>query len=330
MFVPPPFLPDRWMRGGHLQTLASIRAPGVQVATAETHVVELPGGDAIVLHENVAVDGGEIQSSDSTRAIVLFHGLGGCHGSPYMIRLAIRFAQLGWTVYRVDMRGAGAARELAGGLSHAGRSEDVCAAIDFVARRNPQSSLAAIGVSLGGNQLLRFAGRIGAGLDARPQWFDRLIQIAVVAPPIDLVRCSENMERISRRVYNYYFIKSLFDRIPPRIGASEQFQKIAAQGRPRTLLELDERLTAPLSGFGSALDYYRQCGAVSVAAENPVRTLVLAASDDPIVPVDCFTAPNWPADTSVHLAATGGHAGFVARKRTFWMDDCLVAWMNPL
>ncbi|MCA9140571.1 MAG: alpha/beta fold hydrolase, partial [Planctomycetales bacterium] len=268
--------------------------------------------------------------SQGGRVVVLFHGLSGCHGSPYMVRLAARFSRMGWTVYRVDMRGCGAARDLARGLSHAGRSDDVQAAIDFVARRESESRLAAVGVSLGGNQLLRFVGRVGAGLDARPDWFGRLSRIGVVAPPIDLVRCSRNMERLSRRIYNYYFIRALFDQIPPGVRNREQFQRIASIGRPKTLLELDDRVTAPLSGFKGAVEYYRQCGAVHVVHANSVPTLVLAAKDDPIVPVDCFTAADWPTQTRLVITRTGGHAGFIARGRTHWMDDCLIAWMNQL
>jgi predicted alpha/beta-fold hydrolase len=172
------------------------------------------------------------------------------------------------------------------------------------------------------------AGRVGSGLDRRPEWFDRLARIAAVAPPIDLVRCSENMQRLSRRLYNYYFIRNLFDQVAPAIRQHEVFQQAAAQGRPRTLLELDHRVTAPLSGFDSALDYYRSCGAATVAAANPVPTLVLAARDDPIVPGDCFERGDWPSSTRVLLHPTGGHAGFVGRGQTRWMDDCLLAWMN--
>lgn len=324
-FSPPPFHPARLIRGGHLQTLASLRGPDQQIAPDLKHVVQLPDGDAIVLHENVAVDGG-----DQGKVLVLFHGLSGCHGSPYMIRLAYRCSRLGWKVYRVDMRGCGAAWELASQLSHAGRSEDVAAALEFVARRESHAKLAAIGVSLGGNQLLRFVGRVGSGIDRRPDWFARLGRIAAVAPPINLVRCSENMERLSRRLYNHYFIRTLFDRIAPGIREQEQFQDAVSLGRPKTLFQLDDRITAPLSGFSGALDYYRKCGAVHVVSANPVPTLVLAAKDDPIVPSDCFTNADWPRGTEVLLTTTGGHAGFVGRGRAPWMDDCLVAWMNQL
>ena len=228
------------------------------------------------------------------------------------------------------MRGCGAAEGLARELNHAGRSDDIATAFDFVAQLHPDDQLFAAGISLGGNQLLRLAGRIGAGEQARPSWIERVNRIAVVAPPIDLIRCSENMQRFSRRPYNYYFVRNLFDRIPPRVKLREDFALIAGMPRPRTLFELDERLTAPLSGFSGAPEYYRLSGAGSVAAANPFRTLVLAAKDDPIVPVDCFQRPDWPRNTTVKLTETGGHTGFITRDGACYMDQCIVAWMNHL
>ena len=333
-FNAPTFAPHRIYRGGHLQTLASLRSTNLTVTAEEQHIVALPDGDAIVLHRSDPVDGGH-----NGPVVVLFHGLSGCHGSPYMVRLTARMQPLGWTVYRVDMRGCGAAFELAQGLNHAGRSEDIAAAMRFVASRHPDAKLAAAGVSLGGNQLLRLAGLIGAGIDqtrAEPSdqvigdWTNQVIGLAAVAPPIDLIRCSANMQRLSRRVYNYYFIRALFDRIAPRVRQRPEFQRIAKAARPRTLLELDDRLTAPLSGFSGADEYYQQSSAISVLGDNPFRTLVIAAQDDPIVPVDCFNEANWNSDTQVVITNSGGHTGFLDRTSRFWMDDCLSQWLQHL
>ena len=80
-------------------------------------------------------------------------------------------------------------------LAHAGRSDDVVAALDMIAAKSKQGPMLAIGVSLGAGQLLRAVGRIGCGVSIRPAWFERLARIAVVAPPLDLRRCSVNMQR---------------------------------------------------------------------------------------------------------------------------------------
>ncbi|KAA5544563.1 alpha/beta fold hydrolase [Roseiconus nitratireducens] len=328
-FRPPKFVPSRWIAGGHLQTITRVSAAAdgaTALRASAEHTVPLGDGDAIVLHENVPVDGAAARPGRSARCALLIHGLGGCHRSPYMIRLAGRLLADGWTVYRADMRGAGAGRLLAAGLNHAGRSGDVQAALAFIAARNPGASISAAGVSLGGNQLLLMASRWGS--DSKPDWADRLERIVTVAPPIELVRCSENMQRLSRRPYNYYFIRSLFDGAPPRVREHELFRSLAGSGRPRTLFQLDDRLTAPHSGFDGAQDYYARCGAGRSVRCNPIPTLVLAAEDDPIVPASCFRDADWPRSTHLLLTKTGGHAGFITAGRRSWMDDCVVAWMN--
>ncbi|MCH1439922.1 MAG: alpha/beta fold hydrolase [Rubripirellula sp.] len=247
-----------------------------------------------------------------------------------MLRLAERFLKLGSRVFRMDMRGCGAARPLARNLAHAGRSDDVVSALQFISAKSQKGPVLAIGVSLGAGQLLRAVGRIGCGVAIKPVWFERLERIAVVAPPLDLRRCSVNMQRWSLRPYNYYFIRLLLDSVPPGVLQRAEFQKAILERRPRTLWELDDRITAPLSDFDGAEDYYDQASACHVASFNTVPTLVLAAADDPIVPVGCFTDnPGlWPPTTRLFITNTGGHMGFLDRRRKCWVDEALVSWFS--
>ena len=219
---------------------------------------------------------------------------------------------------------------MAANLTHAGRSDDILAALGAIAEQSRSGPIAAVGVSLGANQLLRAVGRIGAGFDPTPDWFDRLIRIAAVAPPLDLLRCSDNMQRWLMRPYNYYFIRSLLARTPPRVQQREDYQRQVSAGRPKTLRELDDRFTAPLSGFADAAEYYAASSANQVVEHNPVPTLVLAAADDPIVPIGCFVdhKDQWPASTKLVVAKTGGHVGFVDRQGSSWMDQLLNAWFD--
>ena len=79
-FQPPEFRPHRLYRGGHLQTLASLRLPQEGFAPDQAHKVELSDGDAIVLHENGPVDtAGNRLDQQTDRVMVLVHGLSGCH-----------------------------------------------------------------------------------------------------------------------------------------------------------------------------------------------------------------------------------------------------------
>ncbi|NND97252.1 MAG: alpha/beta fold hydrolase [Pirellulaceae bacterium] len=324
-FDPPEFKSHRLIRGGHLQTVFSVGRTERPPERSVAHVVELPDQDAIVLHEDCAE-----RWTTGDPSILLVHGLSGCHAAPYMIRLANGFLKRGYRVFRMDMRGCGAAWGLARQLSHAGRSDDLIAGLDRVAQQAHSGPIYAIGVSLGANQLLRAVGRIGAGLDRQPDWFDRLERIAAVAPPLDLQRCSDNMQRLSRRAYNYYFIRQLLNRVPKRVREREDCQRILSAARPKTLRQLDDRMTAPLSGFADAAEYYDFASACKVIQDNPVPTLLIAAADDPIVPIDCFTdrAATLPPTTKLLVAGGGGHNGFIGPRKESWIDDVMLRWFD--
>lgn len=324
-FEPPPFVPHPFFRGGHLQTIAATRDVQIDLLNATQHVVPVSDGDSIVLHEDCP--SGWLPGDPS---VLLVHGLSGCHAAPYMLRLAERFMKSGSRVFRMDMRGCGAASPLARNLAHAGRSDDVVSALGVMAAKSGEGPLLAVGVSLGAGQLLRAVGRIGCGVDNRPLWFERLERLAVVAPPLDLKRCSVNMQRWTLRPYNYYFIRALLGSVPPGVHERPEFQQAISDRRPRTLWELDDRITAPLSGFVDAADYYDQASACHVARFNRVPTLVLAAADDPIVPVGCFAddPEMWPRETRLFITNTGGHMGFLDRQRKCWIDDAVLSWFS--
>ena len=330
LFQPAPFIAHPMFRGGFLQTIAPRYLRPANCPSGQTHQVDLQDGDALVLHQNdpqVSI-GGAKDREDPVPNLVLFHGLGGCHQSQYMQRIADGALALGWRVYRVDMRGCGHAIDLASGINHAGRSDDVAAALKFVSQRHADGHLFAAGVSLGGNQLLRFLGRVGSRLDARPAWFSRLLAAVAVVPPVDLIACSHNMQRLSKRIYNHYFIKALFDSIGARARQREEFQRLLSRRRPRTLWELDERLTAPISGFAGANEYYESSSSASVAPHIDLPCLVVSAKDDPIIPVACFAGVQWSPTTTWLSCKSGGHAGFVGPGRVPWMDRCVLQWLQ--
>ena len=80
----PDFHPAAFLRCRHRQTLASVYLPGVKfIYQAVRHLVSLPDGDQLVLHDDCPNGW-----SDGDRAVLLIHGLVGCHGSPYQMRIS--------------------------------------------------------------------------------------------------------------------------------------------------------------------------------------------------------------------------------------------------
>src|SRR5262245_25590407 len=91
---------------------------------AGLHEVRVPDGDRLVLHDSVPA-----RWRPSGPIVVLVHGLGGSHRSPYMVRLANALTGRQARVVRLDLRGAGAGAGRARNLYNGGCSADVRAAL---------------------------------------------------------------------------------------------------------------------------------------------------------------------------------------------------------
>src|SRR5205807_6490275 len=126
--------------------------------------------------------------------VLLVHGVGGSHRSAYMVRLANALTRRHARVVRLDVRGAGAGAGRARKLYNGGCSADVRAAAAEVRRWAPGSPLLLLGLSLGGNIVLKLAG------EAAAQPVPGLARVAAIAPPIDLAACAETIARPHNRI----------------------------------------------------------------------------------------------------------------------------------
>ena len=133
------------------------------------------------------------------------------------------------------------------------------------------------------------------------------------------------------RPYNRFFIRYLLKRRPEAL--KDHAAVVAAIERPpKTMRELDDRVTAPLAGYENAVDYYQRTAASRVLGSVQVPTLILAATDDPIVPVACFdhaARANWSDSIRLVITRGGGHVGFIGRgAQRHWMDGLLARWFE--
>lgn len=331
----PPFTPHRWVAGGHLQTVLSLSSRDLRRLSPKLQWVDLADGDQLAM-----LDDAPPGWKPGDASLLVIHGLCGCSESPYMLRFASRFTHQGVRVFRLNLRGCGVGLGAASKITHAGRSGDVIAALKAIAALTKEGPIAAIGVSLGGNQLLRAMGLAAsesqaparsATVDSCTDWHDRIYRVAAISPPIDLKRCSDNMQRFSLRPYNRYFIKYLLERVPDALREHASITD-ALRMLPKTMRELDDRVTAPLAGYRDALDYYDHTAAKHVIEHVQVPALILSASNDPIVPVACFehaTRERWPDYVRLVITRCGGHVGFIGRgQQRHWMDGLLDRWFQ--
>ncbi len=308
------FLPHPFVRGGHAQTLAGIYWPTRTPAYGATPVpIQLGDGDQIVLHDDHPP-----AWMKSEPVVLLMHGLAGCHGSGYMTRIAAKLCQRGVRTYRMDMRGVGAAAGLARLPPHAGRTEDAAAAILRIAELCPDSPLTMVGFSMGGNVAL------GSLANASERQIGNLVRGIAIAPPVDLSTCCRQLRRGARRLYDQHLSKLLVTHWRrtggPMNGAA-----------PKSIYQFDEQITAPLSGYRDAEDYYAHASSGPRLQEISLPTRILAARDDPIVSFSTIEQCSRSPYVSLFVTASGGHLGYITNRATVgdrrWLDQQIVDWV---
>lgn len=314
----PDFRPHPLLRGGHLQTIwSALLNESHDKYQAEQWRITLNDDDEqLVLHDDCP----ETWEPGSP-CVLLLHGLGGSYASSYMVRITEKLIARGRRVFRMDMRGCGAGDGLAHSPGHAGRSEDVRSCVARIRTICPESPLRVAGFSMGGNLLLKMLGE-------RLHESGTVESAFAVSPPIDLLVCSDNLRRFP--LYDYAFRASLVRQIRERRQRVPQLRAINLRPLPRSIREFDDRITAPLSGFADAVDYYRQTSSVSVLCKIDVPTTILVADDDPLIPIHMFDRSDFPDCVHVVRTRHGGHLGFIGAQGSDpdrrWLDWRVVDW----
>jgi predicted alpha/beta-fold hydrolase len=320
----PPFRPYPLLRSGHAQTIFSAvwwQKPLPYAAVR--HETLLDDGDRIVLHDDrpAAWKPGE-------PAVLLVHGLSGTHLSPYVAHTAAKLNARGVRAFRMDLRGCGAGLDLAAAPLHAGRSGDTAAALATVATLCPDSLLVAVGYSLGGNIILKMAAEMG---EAYPAYLRAVI---AVAPPIDLARTCRNLAEGWNSIYDRSFVRAMMRHMAQRRERLPHARHIILARPPRGMYEFDDQIVAPLSGFAGAEEYYARSSAGPLLSSIRVPTLILAASDDPLVPVGMFEECSPSSSVKLHITDRGGHVGYLAARSADpdrrWLDWRIVEQVRHL
>jgi uncharacterized protein len=321
-FEAPPFEPHPLLRNPHAQTLAGTYLPDRRFPYRAVHRhVLLLDGDTVVLHDDLP--GGWPAGG---RAALLLHGLAGCHSSAYMVRIAGKLNAVGVRTFRMDLRGCGAGEGLASHPYHAGRSDDAIAALQLIQKLCPEAPVTLVGFSLSGNIVLKL---LGAAPDEVPPNVEKAI---AVCPAVDLARCARSLVGPVQRIYDRHFVRLLCQQVRLNCRLRPDLPPIAAPHRLKTLLEFDDAYTGPVCGFGSADNYYATNSALRHIGRIRLPTLILAAQDDPLVPIGCFDSIRPSAHVLLHVTTHGGHLGYVGKLGVDpdrrWMDWRVVDWVT--
>lgn len=307
VFRPPPFEP--LFRNPHLETIAAHFWPRPCADSAyppERRFVRTePGVEVLVESQRPVVPEGHV---------VLLHGLEGSGECGYMRSMSAAALAAGYAAHRFHMRSCGGTENRSNTLYHAGLTTDL---LTFLRQLGSPAYL--VGFSLGGNVALKLAGELGASAS------EVILGVCGVSPAIDLAACARRIHQADNFLYERRFVRNMLS----RLRATGRYAASDLEGL-RSVIGIDDRITAPSFGFGNAENYYRTQSALGFLEAICVPVLLIQAKDDTFVPFDAFESDAVRGNPCIELLATehGGHVGFLARHAPrFWLDQTVMQWI---
>ena len=255
----------------------------------------------------------------SAGEVVMVHGLEGSGDAGYMRSLSAAALRAGFAAHRFHMRTCGGTERLCPTLYHGGLTSDLLAVLRHF-RDAGGGPAFLVGFSLGGNVVLKLAGELGEAARS-------LIRgVCAVSTPLDLEVCARRIAQPDNRLYEARFVR----RMRARLIATGRYTARDFAGL-RSVMELDDRITAPSFGFGNARNYYQTQSSIAFLAGLRVPALLIQAKDDTFVPFRIFESAAIRSNPCVELLATdrGGHLGFLGRMPArFWADHAILHWIR--
>lgn len=257
--------------------------------------------------------------------LLALHGLEGSSAAHYMRGLADKALKAGFNAVLLNQRNCGGTEHLGPGLYHSGLIDDAAFVIRELARTDHLDRFVVAGYSLGGNLALRLAGTHA------PADLPELKAVCAVSPVLELEACVRALERGSNFAYQWNFVRHLKARMRRKDACFPGRFDLSRLGSVRTVRQFDAAYTAPFFGFESAEDYYHRAAALRVVEHIRIPALVIAAENDPFVPVDAFRDPKLTGNPHITVVVTkhGGHCGFLGERDGpdddgFWAEQAIV------
>ncbi|MBO9679660.1 MAG: alpha/beta fold hydrolase [Acidovorax sp.] len=319
------YLAPRWLPGGQLQTiwpaLYARRVFGPRPVYRRERWTT-PDGDFIDV--DFLADGAPA-APPAWPLLVLFHGLEGSSRSHYAEAFADLARERGWACALPHFRGCSGEINLAPRAYHSGDHAE----IDWILRRlraGHGGPIVAVGVSLGGNALLRWAAEVGEA--ARTC----VSAVAAVCSPLDLAAGGHAIGHgFNRQVYTRMFLRTM---VPKALAKWDQHPGLfdrQALLAARDLYAFDNVFTAPLHGFRDTEDYWCRASAKPLLRQIRVPALAVNALNDPFVPAISLPRAGEVGDwVTLWQPPHGGHVGFTQGRlpgHVRAMPDAVGQWL---
>jgi predicted alpha/beta-fold hydrolase len=262
--------------------------------------------------------------------VIMFHGLEGGSSSHYARSIMGLFQELGWRGAVVHFRGCSGTPNRLPRAYHAGDSEEIDRILHKVRERNQSlgssAPLYVIGISLGGNALLKWLGEQGK---KACHIIDGAVTVSV---PLDLVAAGKALDSGFNRLYTQHFLGTLKKKVLKKLDNFPGLFDAVAVAECTTLYQFDNLVTAPLHGFSNTDEYWALSSSKPWLKHIQVPTLVINARNDPFMPSSSLPAQtDVSCSVSLEFPAEGGHVGFLSSPfpgNLTWLPERVIRFFD--
>ena len=296
------YIAPAWLPGGNLQTIwPALYARRVFGSRPEYQRERWTTPDT----DFVDVDWLVAAPQSPQTLLVLFHGLEGSSRSHYAEAFADFARERGMAYAVPHFRGCSGELNQGPRAYHSGDYEEIGWILQRMRQRHT-GPIIAVGISLGGNALLRWAQEMGSAAAQTAS------AVAAVCSPIDLAAGGQAIGRgFNRLVYTRMFLNTMKPKAMQKLTQHPGLFDGKALMAARDLYEFDNAFTAPLHGFKSTEDYWARGSAKPHLHRIRIPALVVNARNDPFVPAWCLPKPSEVGScVTLWQPKHGGHVGF--------------------
>lgn len=276
-------------------------------------------------------DDPRLSSSDDKPMVIILHGLTGGSAESYARSLVHRITtKYNFEACVFNARGCCQSSITTPQLYNAGWTNDIRFCVNELRDRFPNRTLYMVGFSLGASIMSNYIGEEGAKSH---------IKCAVaLGNPWDLAHSSYyiNNTKMGAKFYSPALAQNLVDLSRSHMEVLKKDPKLRARydskmSNIHTVEKFDNIFTAPMFGYNTATEYYRDASSCNRLLSVRIPFLAINSLDDPIVGFEAIPEEEVRANPYTLLVETtkGGHvAWFEDTKGKRWYTDPLCRFLS--
>ena len=256
----------------------------------------------------------------SDTLIIALHGLEGSSKSKYIVSTINYLNKRKLDCLALNFRGCSGEDNHKIYSYHSGKTDDLDLVIEYVSNNYSYKNIVLLGYSMGGNITLKYLGESNA--------IQSNIKAAVtISVPCDLEGSSNTLSQWNNSIYMNRFLKTLKEKTILKMAKfpNSNINRTDVLNA-KNFKDFDNSVTAPLSNYKNANDYWTKCSSKQFIETITTPTLLINALDDSFLSKSCYPIDEASKNPffNLELPKYGGHVGFnthIFSKDLLWSEN---------